>query len=135
MEIPVALGKDILGDGAGHRPDPDPAPADRRRHRLGQVACCVNSIICSILYRSPPTEVRFILVDPKIVELKLYNDIPHLLTPVITEPEARLPGAAVLHLGDGAALRLLDALGVRDIRAYNKKAGKQGTRPAASPTS
>jgi len=47
----------------------------------------VNSIICSILFRKSPDEVRLFLIDPKIVELKLYNGCPHLLTPVITEPK------------------------------------------------
>lgn len=48
---------------------------------------CVNSIISSILYKSSPKEVRFVMIDPKVVELSVYNGIPHLLTPVVTEPE------------------------------------------------
>ena len=47
---------------------------------------CVNSIITSILYKSDPNEVKFLMVDPKVVELSIYNQIPHLLIPVITEP-------------------------------------------------
>jgi len=47
----------------------------------------INSIISSLLYRNTPSDLKLILVDPKRVELAPYNDIPHLLTPVITEPE------------------------------------------------
>lgn len=50
---------------------------------------CVNSIIMSILFRSKPEEVRFIMIDPKAVEFMAYNGIPHLLIPVVTDPKKR----------------------------------------------
>ena len=47
---------------------------------------CINSLIISLLYKSTPSEVRFLMVDPKVVELGIYNGIPHLLVPVVTDP-------------------------------------------------
>ena len=86
MEIPIALGKDIPGEA-------QIVDLTRMPHVLiagatgSGKSVCVNSIICSILYRRSPAEVKMILIDPKIVELKFYNDIPHLLTPVVTDPK------------------------------------------------
>ena len=59
----------------------------------GQVkTVCINAIIASLCYHSSPEDVRFIMVDPKIVEMKVYNDLPHMLIPVVTEPK-KVPGA------------------------------------------
>ncbi len=83
---------------------------------------CVNSLICSILFRRSPKEVRIIMVDPKIVELKLYNHIPHLLTPVITEPKKALKALQYCILEMERRYSLLDSLNVRDLPSYNRKA-------------
>ena len=85
----------------------------------------MNSIICSILFRKSPDEVRLFLIDPKIVELKLYNGCPHLLTPVITEPKKAFQALQYCISEMERRYTLLDALGVRDIRAFNKKAKKE----------
>ncbi|MBQ9630465.1 MAG: cell division protein FtsK, partial [Treponema sp.] len=82
---------------------------------------CVNSMILSILYKRSPEEVRLILVDPKIVELKLYNDIPHLLTPVITESKKAFQSLQWLLCEMERRYSLLDGLGCRDIANYNRK--------------
>lgn len=82
---------------------------------------CVNSLICSILYRRSPKEVRLMMVDPKIVELKLYNDIPHLLTPVITEPKKALKALQYCLLEMERRYSLLDSLGARDLKSYNRR--------------
>src|SRR4030042_3035416 len=82
----VALGKDILGK---------PVMLDLKRlpHLLiagttgSGKSVCVNSIITSLLYNYDPNYVRFIMMDPKLVELQLYNGLPHLLTPVIIDPQ------------------------------------------------
>ncbi len=82
MEIPVILGKDITGEAQVIDLVQTPHLLIAGATGSGK-SVCVNSIICTILYKRKPEEVRMILIDPKIVELKLYNDIPHLLTPVI----------------------------------------------------
>jgi S-DNA-T family DNA segregation ATPase FtsK/SpoIIIE len=81
----------------------------------------VNSLITSILSSATPQEVRFMMVDPKRVELSLYQDIPHLLTPVITDPKcaAAALGWAVDEMEQ--RYRYLSKAGVRDIREYNER--------------
>ncbi len=80
---------------------------------------CLNSIICSILFRMAPEKVRFIMVDPKRVELNVYKDIPHLLAPVVCEP--RKAAAALTWAIEQMEERYkrLAALGVRNIDGYN----------------
>jgi S-DNA-T family DNA segregation ATPase FtsK/SpoIIIE len=78
-------------------------------------------MILSILYQLPPAECRLILIDPKIVELKLYNDIPHLLTPVITEPKKAFQALQYCIYEMERRYACLDSMGVRDIRSYNRK--------------
>lgn len=120
MEIPIALGKDIAGEAQiidlVHTPHLLIAGATGSGKSV-----CVNSIICSILYKRSPAEVRLLLIDPKIVELKLYNDIPHLLTPVITEPKRAFQALQYAIYEMERRYSLLDGMGVRDIRSYNRK--------------
>ncbi|HPM72170.1 MAG TPA: DNA translocase FtsK, partial [Spirochaetales bacterium] len=120
MEVPVVLGKDITGDvqvvELTHTPHLLIAGATGSGKSV-----CVNSIILSILYRRSFNEVKLILIDPKIVELKLYNGIPHLLTPVITEPKRAFQALQYCICEMERRYSLLDAMGVRDIKSYNKK--------------
>ena len=123
MEIPVALGKDIAG--AAQVIDLTQTPHLLIAGATGSgKSVCVNSIICSILYKKSPADVRFILVDPKIVELKSFNDIPHLLTPVVTDPKRTYQVLEYCLEEMERRYGLLDHMGVRDIRSYNRKAGK-----------
>ena len=80
----------------------------------------LNAMIMSILYKARPDEVKFILVDPKMVELGVYGDIPHLLTPIISNPKkaANALGWAVAEMDD--RYRVLAALGVRNLQQYNQ---------------
>jgi len=81
----------------------------------------LNSLICSLLYRNSPAEMKLILVDPKQVEMTPYNDIPHLLTPVITEPEKTI-SALKWAVGEmEQRYNLLSEERVRDIKSYNQK--------------
>ncbi len=120
MEIPIALGKDIPGDA-------QIVDLTRMPHVLiagatgSGKSVCVNSIICSILYRRAPQEVKLILIDPKIVELKFYNDIPHLLTPVITDPKRAFQALQYCIYEMERRYSLLDSLQVRDVQSYNRK--------------
>lgn len=86
MAVPVVLGKDIQGETQIMDLVKTPHLLIAGSTGAGK-SVCVNSMILSILYKRNPHEVKMILIDPKIVELKLYNGIPHLLTPVITEPK------------------------------------------------
>lgn len=86
---------------------------------------CINTIIMSILYKARPDEVKLIMIDPKVVELSVYNGIPHLLTPVVTDPKK---AASALNWAVAEMTRryqLFAAESVRDIKAYNAKARKK----------
>ena len=86
---------------------------------------CINTIITSIIYNSKPSEVKFVMVDPKVVELSVYNGIPHLLIPVVTDPR-KAAGAlawAVQEMDD--RYNKFASKGVRDLKGYNKAIEKE----------
>ncbi|HYE68168.1 MAG TPA: DNA translocase FtsK [Anaerovoracaceae bacterium] len=87
---------------------------------------CINSIIISLLYRAKPDEVKFVLIDPKVVELGNYNGIPHLLIPVVTEPSkaAAALGWAVSEMTD--RYKKFAEEGVRDLESFNNSVRKKG---------
>ncbi|MGI0528596.1 DNA translocase FtsK [Treponema socranskii] len=120
MAVPVILGKDILGK-------PQIIDLVKTPHLLiagatgSGKSVCVNSMILSILYKRSPQEVKLILIDPKIVELKLYNDIPHLLVPVITESKKAFQALQWALCEMERRYALLDGMGCRDVASYNKK--------------
>ena len=89
----------------------------------------INSMIMSILYKSTPDEVRMIMVDPKRVELGMYEGIPHLLTPVITDPKKATNALRNAVLEMERRLRLLAEHGVRNIDQFNKKIRKLQEQP------
>ena len=89
----------------------------------------INSLIMSILYKSTPDEVKMIMVDPKRVELGMYEGIPHLLTPVITDPKKATNALKNAVLEMERRLRLLAEQGARNIDQYNKKIRKLQTEP------
>ena len=130
--IPIALGKDIPGDA-------QIVDLTRMPHVLiagatgSGKSVCVNSIICSVLYRRSHREVRMILIDPKIVELKFYNDIPHLLTPVITDPKRAFQALQWCIYEMERRYSLLDSMAVRDIRSYNAKVEKRNVAAEQMP--
>ena len=120
MTIPVVLGKDITGGARVIDLVQTPHLLIAGATGSGK-SVCVNSLICSVLYSRTPDEVKMILIDPKIVELKLYNDIPHLLTPVITDPKRAFQALQYAMCEMERRYSLLNALGVRDISSYNRK--------------
>ena len=87
---------------------------------------CINTLIGSILYKATPEEVKLIMIDPKVVELSVYNGIPHLLIPVVTDPKK---ASGALNWAVREMLRRYDMFaqtGVRDLKGYNSIAEKEG---------
>jgi S-DNA-T family DNA segregation ATPase FtsK/SpoIIIE len=119
-EVPVVLGKDITGEAVTVDLVQMPHLLIAGATGSGK-SVCVNSMILTILYQKPPSECRLIMIDPKIVELKLYNDIPHLLTPVITEPKKAFQALQYCIYEMERRYSCLDSMGVRDIRSYNRR--------------
>ena len=87
---------------------------------------CINSLLISLLYKSSPEEVKLIMIDPKMIELGIYNGIPHLLIPVVTDPKkaAGALGWAVTEMMK--RYRLFSEIGVRDMASYNTVVLKKG---------
>lgn len=83
---------------------------------------CINTLIMSILYKAAPDEVKFIMIDPKVVELSIYNGIPHLLSPVVTDPKKAAGALAWAVAEMTRRYNLFAEFGVRDLNGYNMKA-------------
>lgn len=122
-EIPIVLGKEVTGK-------PIVADLTKMPHLLiagstgSGKTVCINAIIASLLYHSSPKDLRFIMVDPKIVEMKLYNDLPHMLVPVVTDPK-RVPSALKWLIGEmERRYQLFANYGVRNIAGFNEKLKK-----------
>lgn len=94
---------------------------------------CINTIIMSILYKANPADVKLIMIDPKVVELSVYNGIPHLMIPVVTDPKK---ASAALNWGvtemNDRYKKFAD-LNVRDLKGYNKAAEMGKTNPDGEP--
>ena len=92
---------------------------------------CINTLIMSILYKADPRDVKLIMIDPKVVELSVYNGIPHLFCPVVTDPKeaAAALNWAVREMGD--RYNKFKELGVRNIAGYNEKIKKMEDAQAA----
>lgn len=120
LSLPLALGKDIGGD-------PVVVDLARMPHLLvagttgSGKSVAINTMILSLVYQLTPEQCKFIMIDPKMLELSVYDGIPHLLTPVVTEP-----GKAVVALKWTVRemenrYRLMSTLGVRNVDSYNKR--------------
>ena len=117
--IPIGLGKDIYGKIIVVDLYKMPHILIAGATGSGK-SVCVNCFLCSILFSKTPEDLKLLLIDPKIVELKPYNNIPHLLTPVITESKEALNGLKYLLYEMERRYSLLDEMGVRDIVDYQK---------------
>ena len=84
---------------------------------------CINTIINSIIYRASPREVRLILIDPKVVELSVYNGIPHLLVPVVTDPKKASAALSWAVVEMEHRYKRFESMGVRNIKGYNDAIG------------
>lgn len=119
-EIPVVLGKEVSGK-------PLVADLTKMPHLLiagstgSGKTVCINAIITSLLYHASPDDVRFIMVDPKIVEMQVFNTLPHMLIPVVTDPK-RVPNALKWLISEmERRYRIFAQAGVRNIAGFNAK--------------
>ena len=120
IKLPIALGKDISG--APITGDLSSMPHLLIAGTTGSgKSICINTIILSLLYRHTPEKCKFILIDPKMLELSTYEGIPHLLCPVITEAKkaASVLGWVVKEME--SRYKLMTKEGVRNIDGYNYK--------------
>ena len=121
--IPIALGKDVSG--APIISDLSVMPHLLIAGTTGSgKSVCINSIILSILYRFSPRDARFILIDPKMVELPVYNGIPHLVAPVITDPKKASYGLGWAVTEMERRYKIFAKIGVRNLAQYNEKIHK-----------
>ncbi|MCM8795895.1 MAG: DNA translocase FtsK [Candidatus Omnitrophica bacterium] len=119
-KLPLALGKDIAGT---------PVVTDlvEMPHLLiagttgSGKTVCVNSLILSLLYKNTPAELKFVMIDPKMVELAPFNGLPHLLCPVVNDPKKAMVGLNWVVNEMENRYELLARIGVRNIEAYNQK--------------
>ena len=118
-KLSVALGKDVAGS-------PVVANIAKMPHVLiagstgSGKSVCINTIITSIVYNAKPSEVKLVMVDPKVVELSVYNGIPHLLIPVVTDPKKAAGALAWAVQEMDNRYNLFAEKGVRDLTGYNK---------------
>ena len=123
-KLTVALGKDVAGN-------IQLADIAKMPHLLiagstgSGKSVCINTIITSIIYKSKPSEVKMVMVDPKVVELSVYNGIPHLLIPVVTDPKKAAGALAWAVQEMDNRYNLFAQKGVRDIKGYNKAIEKE----------
>ncbi len=90
---------------------------------------CINSVITSILFKATPDEVKFLMIDPKMVELHFYNDLPHLICPVVTD-KSKAPAALGWLVAEmERRYKVLSKVGARNILAFNEKVEKKEIRP------
>jgi DNA segregation ATPase FtsK/SpoIIIE, S-DNA-T family len=125
-ELPIALGRDVSGK-------PLISDLAKMPHLLiagatgSGKSVCINSIITSIVYSKSPKDVRLIMVDPKVVELKIFNTLPHMYIPVVTEPK-KVPAALKWLLGEmEQRYQIFAKANVRNIVGYNTR--KKDAKP------
>lgn len=118
--LPLVMGKDIGGA-------PVVVDLARMPHLLvagttgAGKSVGLNAMILSLLYRLPPETCKFIMIDPKMLELSIYNDIPHLMTPVVTEPKKAIVALKWTVREMEERYRAMSKLGVRNVEGYNKR--------------
>lgn len=131
-KISFAVGKDISGNNIV-------ADLKEMPHLLiagatgSGKSVCINTMIASILYKATPDEVKLVLIDPKVVELGVYNDIPHMLIPVVTDPKK---AAAALNWAVNEMNNRYHSFaesGVRDLESYNEKMAEEGQEDKVLP--
>lgn len=119
-KIPLALGKDVYGT-------PIVADLADMPHLLiagstgSGKSVCINSIVASLLYRFPPDELRFVMIDPKVVELQQYNGLPHLVVPVVNDPKKVVLALRWVVNEMEKRYQIFAKVGVRNIKSFNER--------------
>lgn len=129
--LSFAIGKDISGQAVVGELNKMPHLLVAGQTGSGK-SVMINTLLTSLLYRNSPSDMKLILVDPKQVEMAPYEDIPHLLTPVITEPEKTISALKWAVNEMERRYKLLKDEAVRDIASYNKKVKSRGTKIAVA---
>ena len=118
--IPLALGKDVYGH-------PIVADLTEMPHLLiagstgSGKSVCINAIITSLLYRFSPDQLRFVMIDPKVVELQQYNALPHLVVPVVTDPKKVILALRWVVNEMEKRYQIFARVGVRNIKSFNER--------------
>lgn len=128
-KLNFAIGRDISGQAVVEDLGDMPHLLIAGQTKSGK-SVMINTLLCSLLYRNSPSDLKMILVDPKLVELSRYKDIPHLLTPVITEPEKTVSALKWAVNEMERRYSLLAEEGVVNIDEYNQKMAKAGRKIA-----
>jgi S-DNA-T family DNA segregation ATPase FtsK/SpoIIIE len=129
--IPLVLGKDVYGQAVV-------ADLAEMPHLLiagstgSGKSVCINAIITSLLYRFPPDQLRFVMIDPKVVELQQYNTLPHLVVPVVTDPKKVILALRWVVNEMEKRYQIFAKVGVRNIRSFNERP-KHKPMPPAEP--
>ncbi|MDR1537690.1 MAG: hypothetical protein LBU32_06785 [Clostridiales bacterium] len=126
-KLAFAVGKDIAGNTVV-------ADVEKMPHLLiagatgSGKSVCINTLIASILYKAKPNEIKLLMIDPKVVELSVYNGIPHLLAPVVTDPKkaAATLGWAVTEMD--IRYNLFAEANVRELKSYNHQKAAKGEK-------
>ncbi|MDD4657731.1 MAG: DNA translocase FtsK 4TM domain-containing protein [Eubacteriales bacterium] len=127
-KLAIALGKDIAG--ATIIADLMDIPHLLIAGATGSgKSVCLNAIIISLLYKAKPSELKFLLIDPKVVELNVYNGLPHLLCPVVTDPRLASQGLKNIIKEMEQRYHLFAEVGARDIQRYNEFAEQRQEKP------
>jgi S-DNA-T family DNA segregation ATPase FtsK/SpoIIIE len=119
-KVPIALGKDVYGH-------PIVADLADMPHLLiagstgSGKSVCINSIIASLLYRFSPDQLRFVMIDPKVVELQQYNALPHLVVPVVTDPKKVILALRWVVNEMEKRYKIFARVGVRNIKSFNDR--------------
>ena len=123
-KLAFALGKDVAGQAVVTDISKMPHVLIAGATGSGK-SVCINTLITSIIYKAKPSEVKLLMVDPKVVELSVYNGIPHLLIPVVTDPKKAAGALAWAVQEMENRYQVFASKGVRDIKGYNELMKKE----------
>lgn len=127
-KIPLALGKDVYGK-------PIVADLSEMPHLLiagatgSGKSVCINSIVASLLFRFSPEELRFVMIDPKVVELQIYNGLPHLAAPVVHDPKKVILALKWVVNEMEKRYQIFAKVGARNIDGFNSRSKKKPEKP------